>query len=114
MATPNLYEDNKGKVTKESGGSGGGGIETYELITLMSGGSGGNFIIKGATSDIGDMFILEQHIDDDIIKEPYIIDFVGSYIEFARLSYSAPDFPQYLYIKKETPTGLLVTTEEPD
>lgn len=50
MAKPNLYEDNKGKVTKESGGSGGAKIYEAEADETMT-----NLYIYGAYKDIMDI-----------------------------------------------------------
>ena len=64
MATPNLYEDNKGKVTKES--ASGGGIKEFEvrqLFTVGPGGGGTNAVIVGA--DIEDLKgIFRLYIED--------------------------------------------------
>lgn len=106
MATFNLCEDNKGKVTKESGG-----VKIYELEQIH----GSTYLIKGATMDIDSLFILEQpgdHIDTEIIRTLYIIEYVGvgNNVEFYRLDSTNPKFPEYLYVLEETPAGLLVST----
>lgn len=106
MATFNLYEDNKGKVTKESDG-----VKTYELEQIDD----ITYLIKGATMDIGSLFILEQpgaDIDTEIIRALYIIEYVGvgNNVDFYRLDSTNPKFPQYLNVLEETPTGLLVST----
>lgn len=109
MATPNLYEDNKGRVTKESGGS--GGVKIYELEPVDR----THYLIKGATMDIGNLFILQLTGGDtgsEIIRALYIIDYVGigNDLDFYRFNSNYPMFPEYLHVLEETPTGLSVNT----
>ena len=65
MATPNLYEDNKGKVTKESGGSG-GGIPHFNREFLYETESQTFYMIHGATiNDLKSVFYLDMIEDGE-------------------------------------------------
>lgn len=113
MATFNLYEDNKGKVTKESDG-----VKIYELKQIDA----STYLIKGATMDIGNPFILEitaGDTDTETIRSLYITACVTieksigkNTVWFSKVDSAIVIFPRNLYVLEETPTGLLVSTEE--
>lgn len=131
MATFNLYEDNKGKVTKESDG-----VKIYELEQIDD----STYLIKGATMDIGNLFILEitgGDTDIEIIRSLYTTAYViieksigKNIVCFSKVDSAIEKsigenivcsskakstivvFPQNIYVLEETPTGLLVSTEE--